>query len=171
MKIAQLEQGQWVWWFRFNKAATASHPVYETGPERVWYPPIKMPVWLGEYRRAAQNFDDDGLYLIDRTHLIFSYDAFFHTTMPDPDPSLQDHLNDRVAYDGQLFNCDMFLPRGRVGDYFLTVSVDLTAVADSELAEDADNSVFAPYLAPAVYGSGGMAVSDITGGLTSPEPF
>ena len=146
MFTAQLEQGQTVWWFRFNKNATTRHPTYDTGPQRVWYPPIPLPVWEAVYSRAAQNWDDDSLYLIDRTHVIFSYDAFFHTTMPDPDPSFQNHLNDRVAFDGHLFNCDSFLPRGRVADHFLTVSVDLTEVGQAELAEDADNSVFAPYV-------------------------
>jgi hypothetical protein len=73
----QLQTGQWVQWFRFNKTATTSHPVYDVGPQRMWYPAITLPVLLGDYNRAPQNFDDDGLYRIDRAHLIFSYFAFF----------------------------------------------------------------------------------------------
>ena len=146
MKEYQLHVGQWVHWFRFNKGATTAHPIYDTGPQRVWYPAITLPVLIGEYSRAPQNFDDDGLYLIDRVHLIFSYDAFFHTTMLDPDPSGQDHLNDRVGFDGHLFSVDLFIPRGRVASHFLTISVDLTEVGQADLDEDRPDSMFSPYL-------------------------
>lgn len=141
----QLQTGQWVQWFRFNKTATTSHPVYDVGPQRMWYPAITLPVLLGDYNRAPQNFDDDGLYRIDRAHLIFSYFAFFQTTMLDPDPTGQDHLNDRVGFDGTLFSVDMFEPRGRVASRFLTVSVDLTEVAQEEMDEDVETPMFAPY--------------------------
>jgi hypothetical protein len=138
----QLDVGQWVQWYRFNKNATTSHPVYDTGPERAWYPAITLPVYMAEYVRADQNFDDDGLHRVDRAHLIFSYFAFFQTTMQDPDPTGQDHVNDRVLFDGSLFSVDAFNPRGRVADQFLTVSVDLRQVAQSELDEDFLTSQF-----------------------------
>lgn len=146
MKSYQTQVGEWVQWFRFNKSATTSHPVYDTGPQRAWYPPITVPVFIGEYSRAQQNFDDDGLYQIDRVRLVISYDAFFHSTMPDPDPSGQDHVNDRFAYDGHLFSVDGFFPRGRVASHFLTISVDAAEVAAEELAEDAPVQMFAPYI-------------------------
>jgi hypothetical protein len=156
MKRGQLDQGQWVHWFRFNKTGTTQQqPIYDTGPARAWYPPIKMPVWLGEYHRAAQNYDDDGLYLVDRLHVICSWWAFFSTTMPDPDPYGQDHLNDRCAFDGHLFNVDSFIPRGRAASYFLTISVDLVEVAQTDLAEDGVADQFTPYL----------VVDDISGGV------
>ena len=157
MKLAQLDQGEWVQWFRYNQAASTSHPVYDTGPLRQWYPSITVPVWLGEYSRAGRNFDDDGLYLVDRVNVIMSYDAFFHSTMPDPDPYGNDHVKDRVAYDGHIFKVDSFLPRGRVASYFLTISVSLTELAQSEMAEDGilGNSLFTPYL----------NVADISGGV------
>lgn len=146
MKLAQLDQGEWVQWFRYNDTASTSHPVYGTGPLRAWYPPVQLPVWLGEYNRASRNIDDDGLYLVDRVHVIASYDAFFHTAMPDPDPFGNDHLRDRVAYDGHLFKVNMFLPKGRLASYFLTISIDLVEVAQSELAEDGTIAQFSPYL-------------------------
>ena len=155
MKQAQLGQGEWVHWFRYNQAASTSHPIYDTGPLRQWYPPITIPVWLGEYERAGRTQDDDGLYLVDRVHVIMSYDAFFHSTLPDPDPYGNDHLRDRVAYDGHLFRVDNFLPKGRVASYFLTISIDLSEVAQSEMAEDGTISQFAPYL----------NVPDISGGV------
>jgi hypothetical protein len=146
MKRYQEEAGEWVQWFRFNQAATTSDPTYSTGPQRAWYPPITVPVMIGEYRRAAKNFDDDGLYLVDEVHGVISYFAFFSTTMPDPDPLGADHLRDRVAYDGRLFSVSSFIPRGRVASYFLTISFDMIEVAAEELAEDAAISMFAPYL-------------------------
>lgn len=155
IKIAQLGQGQYVNWFRFNQTGTTSHPIYDTGPLRAWYNPISLPVWLGEYQRAGKNFGDDGLYLVDRVHVICSYDQFFHTTMPDPDPYGNDHLRDRVAFDGHIFKVDTFLPRGRVADYFLTISIDLTEVAQTSLAEDGTIAIFTPYL----------NVPDISGGV------
>lgn len=149
MKQAQLDYGQYVIWFRFNRAATTSDLVYDTGPTRAWYPGVTLPCLNGEYSRAGQNFDDDGLYQVDRAHLIFSWFAFFQTLIADPDVSGQDHVNDRVVLDGKLFSVDSFLPKGRVADYFLTVSVDLTQVAESQLIEDPDNPIFSPYLAVA----------------------
>jgi hypothetical protein len=120
--------------------------VYDIGPNRIWYPPTTLPVIIGEYHRAPQNFDDDGLYLIDNVHIIVSYDAFFHTTMPDPDPSGQDHLNDRVAFDGSLFAVNSFLPEGRIASHFLTISIDLAEVAAEDLAEDPAAAMFQPYI-------------------------
>lgn len=145
MAEQQLRMGQWAHWFRFNAPATTSHPTYDTGPERVWYNPITVPVLLGEYLRARRNADDDGLYLVDRLHIVLSYDAFFHSTMPDPDPTGQDHLNDRVGYDGHLFRLEAFVPAGRLASYFLTISVDCTEVAAEDLAEDLPNPLFANY--------------------------
>jgi len=142
----QRDVGQWCQWFRFNSTATTSHPIYSTGPQRVWYNPITLPVLLGEYTRGEQNFDNDGLYLVDSVRLIFSYKAFLQTTMPDPDPFGQDHLNDRVVFDGHLFSVDSFVPRGRVASYFLTVSVDLSEVAQEDLDEDNDTGMWDPYI-------------------------
>jgi hypothetical protein len=146
MKEYQLQAGQWCQWFRFNPTATTAHPIYDTGPQRIWYPAITLPLVIGEYRRAPQNFDDDGLYLIDRVHLIFSYFAFFQSEIPDPDPSGRDHVNDRVGFDNHLFSVDSFIPRGRVASHFLTVSADLTEVGQAELDEDVPDTMFAPYL-------------------------
>lgn len=146
MRRQQLRQGEWMTWFRFHPEATTSDPVYGTGPQRAWYNGVVVPVWLGEYNRAGKNFDDDGLYLIDKVHGIMSYDAFFHTAMPDPDPSNQDHVNDRVAYDGRLFSVASFTPEGRVASYFLTISFDLIEVAQEELREDQPIPMFAPYI-------------------------
>ena len=101
---------------------------------------------IAEFERPPQNYDDDGLYIVDKAHLIFSYDAFFHSTMPDPDPNYQGHLNDRVAFDGYLFSVDSFQPRGRVADQFLTVSADLRGVAQEDMDEDTAISMFSPYL-------------------------
>jgi hypothetical protein len=145
-KDYQLEAGQWVQWFRFNKPGTTANPIYDTGPQRVWYPAITLPVMLAEQTRASQNFDDDGLYLVSRLHLIFSYYAFFQTTMPDPDPYGQDHVNDRVGFDTTLFSVDSFIPHGRVAGQWLTVSCDLTEVASEDLAEDVPAPMFAPYV-------------------------
>ena len=146
MKQYQYEAGQWVYWFRFDKAGTTSHPVYDTGPQRAWKQPIILPVIIAEFERPPQNYDDDGLYIVAKAHLIFSYDAFFHSTMPDPDPNYQGHLNDRVAFDGYLFSVDSFQPRGRVADQFLTVSADLRGVAQEDMDEDTATSMFSPYL-------------------------
>lgn len=149
MKEYNLLAGQTCTWYRFNKAGTTSHPVYGTGPQRAWFPGINVPLQIGEYNRAAQNFDDDGLYRVDSAHLILSYGAFFHSTIQDPDPTGQDHVNDRVGYDGALFSVDSFLPRGRVADNFLTISVDLRQVAEEEMIDDAPIPMFLPYqLAP-----------------------
>ena len=146
MKDYQYQTGQFVQWFRFDVADTTSDPVYGTGPQRQWYPAVTVPVMLGEYQRAPKNFDDDGLYLVDQGHLIISYFAFFSSTIVDPDPTGQNHLNDRVGFDGHLFSVASFLPRGRVADYFLTISVDLIEVAQEELIEDVVPSMFQPYI-------------------------
>lgn len=146
MKQYQLRAGQWVQWFRYNTSASTVMPIYDTGPQRVWYPAITLPVLMGQYVRAAQNFDDDGLYLVNTAHFVISYDAFFHSNMPDPDTSGNDHLNDRLAFDGVLFSVDSFLPRGRVASNFLTISVDAREVAQSEMDEDVTSAMFTPYI-------------------------
>jgi hypothetical protein len=146
MKDYQLQAGQWVQWFRFDKLDTTSDPVYSTGPGRIWYPPVTVPVMIGEYNRAPRNFDDDGLYQVDHVHGIINYFAFFSSGMVDPDPNAQDHVNDRVAFDGHLFEISSFLPRGRVGSYFYTISVDMIEIGLAELEEDPAVAMFLPYL-------------------------
>lgn len=149
MKRYQQNAGQFVQWFRFNKDATTSDPIYDVGPLRAWYPAITLPVLLGEYKRANKNFDDDGLFPVDTATLIFSYNTFFHTGMPDPDPTFENHLNDRFAFDGSLFSAASFFPQGRVADYFLTVSVNAIQVSAAEMAEDGSIPIFSGYvLAP-----------------------
>ena len=133
-------------WFQFNPTATTSLDPYSTGPQRAWYPPITVPVILGEYQRAAKNFDDDGMYLVDRVHGIISDWQFFTSTIPDPDPNGVNHLNDRVAFDGRLFGVTSFIPRGRVASYFLTISFDLVEITAEDLAEDTAIAQFAPYI-------------------------
>jgi hypothetical protein len=145
MKHYQYETGQWVQWFRFNQPATTSDPVYGTGPQRVWFPSVTVPCYISEYQRSGQNFDDQGLYLVDRLHLIISYSAWWHTNMPDPDPFRQDHTNDRVGYSSTLFAVDTFYPQGKVGNSFLTISCDLREVAAEEMLEDVPVPMFAEY--------------------------
>lgn len=145
MREYQRDAGQWVQWFRFNKAETSSHPVYGTGPQRKWFPAITVPVLEATYGRASQNFDDDGLYLVDDLQLIISYDQFFHSTMPDPDPNGQDHVNDRVGHDGHLFSVNSFVPKGRVASHWLTITVVLQEVAQEDMDEDVPDPIFAPY--------------------------
>jgi hypothetical protein len=146
MKRYQEETGEWVQWFVFNKAGTTSDPTYATAPQRAWYSPITVPVMLGEYQRASKNFDDDGMYLVDRVHGIMSYFAFFSTTIQDPDPNQQNHLNDRVAFDGRLFGVSSFQPRGRVASYFLTISFDLVQLTAEDMASDANIAMFQQYV-------------------------
>lgn len=139
------ETGQYVLWFRFNKSATTSHPVYDTGPQRAWYPAVTIPVLVAEYQRAGQNFDDDALYLVDHVHGVMSYKAFFQAPIADPDTLGQNHVNDRVAVDGRLFSVTRFLPQGRVASSFLTISFDLTMVTQEDLDEDVAEPMFEPY--------------------------
>ena len=146
MKAYQYEVGQYLLWYRFNKAGTTSDPVYDIGPQRSWYSVVWVPAHIGEYRRAGKNFDDDGLYLVDRVHAVLSYQAFYNSGIQDPDPNFQNHLNDRVGFDGKLFSVSEFLPQGRAADNFLTVSVTMIEVAQEELVEDAVPAMFRQYI-------------------------
>lgn len=138
MERAQLDQGEWVQWFRYLPNQSTSDPTYGTGPQRAWANPVSVPVWIGEYERAGRNQDGDGLYQVDHFHGILSYRFFFSSNIPDPDPNFQNHVNDRVGFDGKLFYLTSFLPRGRVASYFLTISFDATQLALEEFTEDAD---------------------------------
>jgi hypothetical protein len=142
----QLNAGQWVQWFQFNPAATTAHPIYDTGPQRAWNTGVTVPVLEGIYTRAEQNFDQDGLYLVDSVRLIISYKAYLQALLKDPDSTGMDHLNDRVVFDNHLFSVDSFVPRGRIASYFLTISVDLTEVAQEELDEDNDTGMWDSYI-------------------------
>jgi hypothetical protein len=142
----QQQTGEWVAWFRYNQAGSTSHPTYDVGPQRAWFPPVTVPVVIAEDVRQGQNFDDDGLYLLDYLHLVISYSAFAHSMIPDPDPQSQNHLNDRVGFDGKLFSVNTFIPRGRVANAYLTISCDCREVASEDLDEDVLESMFAPYV-------------------------
>ena len=146
MKEYQTDVGQWVSWFRFNPTATTSDPVYGTGPQRAWYNPVTVPVIIGEFQRPPLNIDDDGLYLVNQAHLIIDFNAFMQSTLVDPDSTGVNHLRDRVGFDNHLFTVSGFYPRGRVADYFLTISVDLVEVTQSSLYEDSAIPMFQGYL-------------------------
>lgn len=123
-------------WYRYNASSSTSDPVYDTGPERVWYAPITVSTIMARYIRAPRDYNDDGLFRVDRAQLVLSYFDFFSSTMPDPDVTGQDHLNDRVVFDGKLFRLEQFLPQHRVADQFLTIAIEMTEIAASELQED-----------------------------------
>jgi hypothetical protein len=145
MAAYQNYAGQWVQWFRLNKSATISDPMFGTGPGRVWYTPVIVPVIDARIIRPPRNFDDDGLYLVDRAHLVLSYRAFFNTVLPDPDTDGKNHYGDRAGLDGVLYTVTDFIPQGRIASNFLTISVDLIQVAYSELNEDVVAPMFAGY--------------------------
>jgi hypothetical protein len=103
-------------------------------------------VLIGEYHRAEKNSDDDGLYLVDTARLVLSYNAFFSSTIQDPDPNGQDHVNDRVGFDGRLFGITSFLPEGRVASFFLTITVDLIQITQADMNIDGSIEMFSGYV-------------------------
>ena len=138
--------GQDLAWFRFNPNLTTSHPVYDVGPQRVWYNPVTVPALIGQYIRPSKNLDADGLYLAAQAHGTISYEAFVASGIPDPDPSEENHLNDRVGFDGHLFTVMEFTPVGRVASAFLTIAFVLHEVDRAIYEEDAAVPMFAPYI-------------------------
>ena len=66
--------------------------------------------------------------------------------MPDPDTNGQNHLSDRIGFDGILFSADSFIPRSRVASQYLTISVTAIQLAQEEIIEDLPVPMFQSYV-------------------------
>jgi hypothetical protein len=139
--------GQQVLWYEFNVAsvndATDEDLYDEGGPQlrpgtddagtsRRWKDPKTVQVYMARLDEGAEDYDETGQYDVDRLTLVVNRQSLKNYGI---DPTA-DHLNDRIAFDGRLFNVNHFDKRGRLADTYLTITVTCVEVKEDERYTD-----------------------------------
>lgn len=103
-----------------------------TGTSRKWQRPKTVQVYMARIDEGMEDYSEEGTYVVDRltittnTQLLRSFDI---------DPSA-DHMNDRIEFDGRLFNIQSFERHGWIADTNTTVTVMAPEVMDDERQTD-----------------------------------
>lgn len=141
------EVGQTVTWYEFKPSSVADSTdtdLYDEGGAQLgggdgrhWYAGVPLPVIQAFLDEGVEQFQPQGQYQLGSLRLILGYAEFQRRgfTMPADRGA---HLNDRVEYDNRLWSVDAFLPRGRISNKLMTITVEGTEVtADEQQMDDA----------------------------------
>ena len=111
--------------------ATGGQPIQG----RKWQDPFKLPVVMAQVIRGANVMNERGFYTTDTLRLVVNVkdiDAFLPGMLPLPD----EHIKDRIVYQGQVFSPTRVLPRGHFAERYAVVTVDCNEVNSEELVND-----------------------------------
>ena len=97
-----------------------------------WVPPFKMPVIMAQQLRGTNVMNERGLYVVDTLRLVIAVDDL-QRLLPDMETSPNQHVQDRVVFQGEVFVPTRVLPRGRYKDYYAVVTLDCNLVNSEEL--------------------------------------
>lgn len=133
--------GEYVTWFEFDPAPDSSqHAIYSEGPSRMWFPPVVLPVFFGQYLQSGAD-NDDGQYTVADLYITFQVTEAMNRFRKDPrQPEL--HFDDRFVYDNHIYSPFSYEKQGFVHGTYLTISVHGAQVKPEEMVEDAQSASF-----------------------------
>lgn len=100
---------------------------------RKWKAPKQVQVYMARLDEGAEQYDETGQYTVDRLTIVVARQSLKNYGI---DPTIE-HTNDRIEFDGRLFNVNHFDKRGRLADTYLTVTITCAEVKDDERHTDA----------------------------------
>jgi hypothetical protein len=138
--------GENILWFEFNPADSERHPVYDEGPNRVWYPPVVLPVLFLSFHQDDPKHTTEGLYHVSSASITFavneSIDRFRVSAL-----NTGGHFKDRFAFNSppeaaMVFTVTDFEKQGFVKGTYLTISARGEQVKQEEFANDMQGADF-----------------------------
>lgn len=135
----QARTGDSVTYFRFQRAESEMHDVYDeaTGAGRVFYGRWQVPA-LHVTHVEAGNTDprDSGLYVTDTLRVVLEFDQLAKFGLTAIDIRHGSYQRDRIAYDGLLYGVQQVTVLGQMRRRDVIVSIDAVQIHNDELVND-----------------------------------
>lgn len=140
MRSYQRNTGEYVLWFEFNPALSSRHPVYDEGPNRMWFSPFVLPVMFTSFHQDDPKHTAEGLYTVSSATITFAvvetYDRFRSSAL-----NTGGHFKDRFSWTApseaaMVFTVTDFEKQGLVHGTYLTISARGEQVKSEEFAND-----------------------------------
>jgi hypothetical protein len=130
-------------WYVFDQDYLTSHPtdvydeVYDVssqvpGKGSRWKTSFKMPVIMGQQLRGTNTMNERGRYLTDTLRLVLAIDDVNHL-LPSLSSDPNNHIQDRVVFQGEVFIPTRLLPRGRYKNNYSVITIDTNQCNPEEL--------------------------------------
>lgn len=151
----QNRNGDSVTYFRFQRAESAMHDVYDeaTGAGRVYYGRWQVPA-LHVTHVESGNTDprDSGLYVTDTLRVVLEYDQLVKFGLTEMDIKHGSFQRDRIAYDNALYAVTRVNVLGQIRRRDVVVVIEGQQIHNDELVNDPMFSQYAtdPTQLPAV---------------------
>ena len=133
------------WWIWDDAALAADYanwvdPIYDVSNQdptkgRRWNDPFKMPVILAQQLRGTNVMNERGFYVVDTLRLVVAVDDI-NRLLPAMINNPNNHIKDRIVFQGEVFVPTRVLPRGRYKDRYSVVTIDSNMVNSEELVND-----------------------------------
>jgi hypothetical protein len=130
--------GDWLSYYRFDRAATTIDPVYgeAVGQGRVYQAPVRVPCLHVTHLRGANENGTAGFYTSDDLDATIPFDLFIQMGMSYADIDTQNYLKDRVVYDTKVFRVTNIAVRGQIQERDIIVGLTASQCKPDELVDD-----------------------------------
>lgn len=151
-------------WWEWDPTAFADDydnwvdPIYDVsnqtvGKGRRWNAPIKLPVIMAQQLRGTNIMNERGFYVVDTLRLVVSV-ADLNRLLPEVVSNPDQHIKDRIVFQGGVFVPTRVLPRGRYSNFYSVVTIDCNMVNEEELVNDQQFLNYTPSTLTDGYGEG-----------------
>lgn len=140
------------WWTWDPTALAADYedwvdPIYdvsnqEDGKGRRWTEPFKLPVIMAQQLRGTNVNNERGFYTVDTLRLVVAINdvqRLLPIMVTDPNQ----HIKDRIVFQGEVFVPTRVLPRGRYANFYSVITIDCNQVNPEELVNDPQFQLYA----------------------------
>lgn len=130
--------GDVIRYYRFNKNASQTDPVYDeaAGSGRQYYPPIAVPCQHVTHMQGENEYGEYGMYYNDSLTATISFAAFTGVGLTYADIETGNYLDDRVNYDRKIFRVVQLTTRGQIQQRDILIYMRCTQLKPDELVDD-----------------------------------
>lgn len=130
--------GDWIWYYRFNEAATVMDPVYDEaiGDGMIYFEPVRVQCIHVNHVEGANEEGDTGFYYNDDLDASIAFDLFVQAGMTMADIQTGDYLKDRVGYDRKLFAVNQLAVQGQIQERDIIIGLSASQLKPDELVND-----------------------------------
>jgi hypothetical protein len=130
--------GDWIAYYRFNRAATQYHPVYDEAINGglQFFPAVRVQCLHVIHIDGPKESTDKGFYYNDSLMATIAFDLFIQAGMTLADIETGNYENDRVLYDRKLFAVTQLSTEGQIQQRDIIVGLEATQLKPDELVND-----------------------------------
>lgn len=131
--------GQVVPWYVFDAETTEVDPIYDTGSASVgrrWLDPVRVPTLSVIKYEGREIRNDRGEYITSTLNVVISAAALQKCGLADVVLNPEHHTNDRIVYEGMIFDIGEVRGRGVLTAGYAVVGISAAQVMPEELVND-----------------------------------